>query len=91
MAVELVPNTEKYEDIYPESGSDSDDDCDSDDYDSENDESFRETSHIKALVQKGKEIDDKMEEVEEEKRSRDAQMAILKVRPNFYPRMGILT
>lgn len=86
LAVELVPNNENYEDIYPESESDSDDDTDDDpdddddqdEYDSENDEAYPETEHIRALAQIGRELNDALERANEDKRLSVARRGMLK-------------
>ena len=59
-----------------ESDSDSDDDTV---YDSENDESFLETTKIKVLVQKREELCDAIKKAAEEVRTSDAQLAMLKL------------
>lgn len=71
MTIELISNTEKFEDIYP---SDSDDD-DADD--SDDDRSDPENDQIKALAKKAKDLDDDLAKAREEQHAGVAQMLIV--------------
>ena len=72
MTVELVPNKQNFQDIYP---SDSDDD---EIDDSEDEQADPETEQIKVLEKKARQIDGDLERLNEEKRSASAQLTILK-------------
>ena len=70
----MVPNANGKWSIESESDSDDDSICDS-----ENDEAFQETTQIRALVQKGEELEDAINKAEEESRISNAQLAMLKL------------
>ena len=71
MTVELIPNMERFEDIYP---SDSDDD---DNENSDDDPSDPENDRIKALAEKAKELDENLAKAREEQHAGVAQMLIV--------------
>ena len=73
MTVELIPNPERYEDVYP---SDSDDEAEDEDIESENSDP-EDASEIKACKQELAEIDNEFKKAHEEKLSSIAQLAML--------------
>lgn len=73
LAIESVPNREKYEDVYPEDSEEEDaDECDGDD-----DGSEAEPETVKTLVREKKENEDATKKASEDKASASSRLAML--------------